>query len=95
MTSQLFEHALVAVLSISLLACGRRADTPEQAKSLANHHVKEAYSLDDLNIVDVSVADEGPRWKVTYSAKGEALGGPIVVEINKNTGEIENSYGAQ
>ena len=40
-----------------------------------------------MSVVDVNETETSRDWVVTYSAKGEALGGPIVIGVDKDTKE--------
>ena len=78
------EAPLHAVVLGMLIASGCSNDRSAAARKAADDFVRTEYSL-DLRNVKVEVREEKKTWVVTYSAKGEALGGPLVVGVNKRT----------
>ncbi len=72
--------------AIPIVAGCSRELTPNEARRSADEYVRTQFNVKDFRPLNVTTAEEPEGYVVTYSAKGEALGGPLVIGVNKKTG---------
>ena len=65
-----------------------------EARGKADEYVSTEFNMarDMWNVQTVEHAD---RWVLTYSANGDALGGPVVIGVDKHTGRAHLIEGYQ
>jgi hypothetical protein len=85
---------LAILLTLATAGCSGPVSEAE-ARKTADEYARTHYSLDDRSIVNVEIAEEKEAWVVTYSAKGQAFGGPLIIGVNKYTGKPQSLGGAQ
>jgi hypothetical protein len=64
---------------------GNRAETENQAIAVANEYLSNRPLTDEMTIEAV---DMGNRWRLSYDHPDGGTGGPIIVVVNKRTGEV-------
>lgn len=78
-----------ATLALLLFACspeaGNRADTANQAIAIGNNFISDRPGANEMT---VEVADMGNRWRLSYEHPDAGTGGPLIVVVNKRTGEV-------
>jgi len=90
-------YAMRCVLLLALLSaasCSREVSASD-ARQSADEFAKTHYSLDDHRLIDVTTVEKPAEWVVTYSAKGQALGGPVIIGVDKKSGRARLIEGAQ
>jgi len=66
--------------------CQDRAETANEAIEIANAHM-EGMPL-GVNLRTVEVVDMGETWRLSYNLPAGSTGGPILVIVNKRSGEV-------
>jgi hypothetical protein len=77
-------------LSAALVAFAATAScsgdvTASEARRKADEYVRTEFNVADTRLWNVETTEKRASWVVTYSAKGEALGGPLIVGVDKKT----------
>ncbi len=73
-----------------LIGCQGGADqimTASEAADVANDVVGEELPQLTLNMLRIETEDLDGKWRVSYHAPEGSTGGPLVVDINKQSGE--------
>lgn len=75
-----------AALLLLAAGCGERAETQNEAVAVANAYLATMPLA--ANTRRVEAVDMGDRWRLAYIAAEGSTGGPIVVVVNKRSGEV-------
>lgn len=70
---------------------GTEAVTADQATQIANAYLTENHPQVSLQNLRVEKADMEDRWRLSYEYPEGGTGGPIIVVVNKKTGEVVHS----
>jgi hypothetical protein len=85
-----------ALTLVLLLAASCSADiSAAQARQKSDEYVRSEFNVRNFGRLNVQTAEHANGWVVSYSTKGEALGGPLVVGIDKKTGRAHLIEGYQ
>ena len=76
------------------LSCANEVSA-EEARRKADEYARSEWNLHDLRRINVETVEQPHNWVVTYTAKGKATGGPIVLGVDKKSGRVSFIAGAQ
>ena len=77
----------MALMLICTAACSREL-TEAEAQQKADEFARSKFSMGDLAKQNIETVEKSDSLEVSYSPKGEAaFGGPLIVAIDKRTGE--------
>jgi hypothetical protein len=82
--------ALVILTSVGCDGHRRQAMTMQEAIQITNKRLAAAPVPLDLKQFKLSATDQGKIWHIAYSRSG--TGGPIVMEVDKESGNIFRAY---
>lgn len=82
--------SLAFLLLLSCQGPPQEGVTAEGARKATNEHMSEHLPQVDLSERTIVTVDLGDRWRVSYDFPGGATGGPIVLEVSKQSGEVVN-----
>ena len=51
--------------------------------------------MENLGLFNVRTVEKQNEWEVTYWGKGEAMGGPLIIGVDKETGRTRLIGGGQ
>ena len=75
-----------AAVLLLLTGCRDRIESANEAAEVANAQL--ATTLLGAEHRTVEAIDMGDRWRLSYNLEEGSTGGPIIVVVNKRTGEI-------
>ena len=83
-------RSLLAIALLLSSACDFRdkASTENEAVKVANAHLVKLAPGIRLHTLKVDAIDMQDRWRLQYNAREPGTGGPIIVVVNKHTGEV-------
>jgi hypothetical protein len=74
-----------ALLALLMASCSGGIDARE-ARQRADEYVRTQFNVTDIRLLKVETTEKPTDWVVTYSAKGEMVGGPLVIGSTKGRG---------
>lgn len=84
--------ALLGCIGLTLIACEKQDGTVTSAEAveIANDHMAEVLPqvADALPRLDIETQEIGEVWRVTYTPSEGGTGGPLIVEVEKNSGAV-------
>ena len=85
----------LALVALAFAAgCSGQLSSSE-ARRKADEYVGKQFNLTDFRLVSVETNERPSSWVVTYSAKRDVLGGPLIIGVDKQTGEAHLIKGYQ
>jgi len=77
----------MALMLICTAGCSREL-TEAEARQKADEFARSKFSMGDLAKQNIETVEKTDSFEVSYSPKGEAaFGGPLIVAVDKRTGE--------
>ena len=86
---------MITLLLFALIGCqadGNRALTQTQAIEIANGFLEKNLPQVPLSEERILTEDVNGRWRVSYHAPPNSTGGPLIVEVDKDSGEVANFF---
>lgn len=85
----------VIVVALFLTASCSRELSASEARQRADEFAASQYNLTDFRLVKVETAERRTIWVVAYSAKGNVIGGPLIIGVDKGSGRAYLIGGGQ
>lgn len=83
-------RALPLIFALTLAACQGRSEynmTASEATDVANGHLGEVLPQVSLNMLNSETEDLNGKWRVSYRPPEGSTGVPLVIEVNKQSGD--------
>lgn len=82
--------AVAAVSNLLLSSCGSASDelNETQAISAAQNYIRSNISQTPLDMLTPSARKDGGNWRVSFEPPQDSTGGPIVLVVDGNTGNV-------
>lgn len=77
-----------ALLAVACEATSKGARTAGEATEVANEYMAENLPQVRLQRQQVETIDMGDRWRVSYVVPEGGTGGPIILLVDKRSGEV-------
>ena len=83
-------RSLLAVTLLLSAGCDDRdkASTEKEAVEVANAELRKTWPKMSLTKLRVDAIDMQDRWRLSYEREPDSTGGPIIVVVNKHSGEV-------
>lgn len=94
MTNGRLWHVVALVPLLCGVSCAKQVSA-EEARRKADEYARTEWNLDDLRRINVDTVEQPHNWVVTYTAKGQAAGGPLVLGVEKKSGRVYFIAGGQ
>lgn len=76
------------LLILSACQCSSEQVTTREATDVANGFMTEHLPQVPLGVLRIETVDFGDKWRVIYRFSEGSTGGPIIIDVNKRSGEI-------